>query len=172
MTRLKRTAGKPAPATALCLLWLTFKFQGFFPYTCHGWCSSLLLSRSSPLPRPPGGLSRGRWLDPLPEGRGLASLQKHLPGVVRHGARGRPVQRRHHGAVRLRHPALRLRARRLEGERRKRKKESRRKGAWESEREREKKSGKRWVENRCSSVGVVRLRGRGWEGGGKKMATR
>lgn len=91
---------------------------------------SLLPSPPTPLLRPPGGLSRGRGLDPLPEGRGLAPLPKHLPGVVRHGARGRPVQRRRHGAVRLRHPALRLRARRLEGERRKRK-ESRRKEARE-----------------------------------------
>ncbi|KAK5909606.1 hypothetical protein CesoFtcFv8_003520 [Champsocephalus esox] len=59
-----------------------------------------------------GGLGRGRWLDPLQEGSGLAPLQEHLPGVVRHGARGRPVQRCRHGPVRLRHSALRLRARR------------------------------------------------------------
>lgn len=65
---------------------------------------------SHPLwPPPPGGLRRGRGLDPLPESRGLAPLQEHLPGLVRHGARGGPVQRRHHGPVRLRHPALRLR---------------------------------------------------------------
>lgn len=69
--------------------------------------------------RPPGGLSRGCGLDPLPESGGLAPLQEHLPGVVRHGARGRPVQRRRHGPVRLRHPALRLRARGWEEEQRK-----------------------------------------------------
>lgn len=60
-------------------------------------------------PPPAGGLGRGRGLDPLQEGGGLAPLQEHLPGVVRHRPRGRPVQRRHHGPVRLRHPALRLR---------------------------------------------------------------
>jgi len=67
---------------------------------------------------PPGGLSRGRGLDPLTESRGLAPLQEHLPGVVRHGACGRPVQRCRHGSVRLRHPALRLRAHGWEGEQR------------------------------------------------------
>lgn len=59
--------------------------------------------------RPPGGLGRGRGLDPLPKSSGLASLQEHLPGVVCHRARGRPLQRRHHGPVGLRHPALRVR---------------------------------------------------------------
>lgn len=81
-----------------------------------------------PRPRPPGGLSRGCGLDPLPESGGLAPLQEHLPGVVRHGARGRPVQRCRHGPVRLRHPALRLRAHGWEGEQRRKR---------ESDRERE-----------------------------------
>lgn len=70
------------------------------------------LSPPTPTPhplRPPGGLGRGRGLDPLPEGGGLAPLQEHLPGLVRHRARGGPVQRRHHGPVGLRHPALRVR---------------------------------------------------------------
>lgn len=49
-------------------------------------------------------------MDPLQEGGGLATLPKHLPGLVRHGAGGWPVQRCHHGPVRVRHPALRLRA--------------------------------------------------------------
>lgn len=80
----------------------------------------LMFSFFSPLPlphwvRPPGGLGRGRGLDPLPEGSGLAPLQEHLPGVVRHRARGRPVQRRHHGPVGLRHPALRVRGRVVRG---------------------------------------------------------
>lgn len=64
---------------------------------------------------PPGGLGRGRGLDPLPEGGGLAPLQEHLPGLVRHRARGRPVQRRHHGPAGLRHPALRVRGRAVQG---------------------------------------------------------
>lgn len=68
-------------------------------------------------PHPPtsaayaGRLCRSCGLDPLQESRGLAPFPKHLSGVVRHGARGRPVQRRRHGLVRVRHPALRLRAR-------------------------------------------------------------
>lgn len=71
-----------------------------------------MFSLSSPPPlRPPGGLGRGRGLDPLPESSGLAPLQEHLPGVVRHRARGRPVQRCHHGPAGLRHPALRVRGR-------------------------------------------------------------
>lgn len=69
-----------------------------------------MFSLSSPLLWPPGGLGRGRGLDPLPESCGLAPLQKHLPGVVRDRARGGPVQRRHHGPVGLRHPALCVRA--------------------------------------------------------------
>ena len=56
-----------------------------------------------------GGLGGGCGLDPLQEGGGLAAVQEHLPGLVRHGARGGPVQRRRHGGVRLRDPALRLR---------------------------------------------------------------
>lgn len=68
----------------------------------------LLLIVPSLRPPPAGGLGGGRGLDPLQEGGGLAPLQEHLPGVVRHGPRGRPVQRRRHGPVRLRHPALRL----------------------------------------------------------------
>lgn len=64
-----------------------------------------------PLLRPPGGLSRGRGLDPLPESGGLAPLQEHLPGVVRHRACGRLVQRRHHGPAGLRHPAPGVRGR-------------------------------------------------------------
>lgn len=68
--------------------------------------------------RPPGGLCGSRGLDPLPESSGLAPLQEHLLGVVRHGARGRRVQRRRHGPARLRHPALRLRAFGREGEQR------------------------------------------------------
>lgn len=83
-------------------------------------------------------------MDPLPEGGGLAPLQEHLPGVVRHGARGRPVQRRHHGPVRLRHPALRVRARGREGEQRKKKKRVR-------ERVKEGNLGK----NHSSSVGFA-----------------
>lgn len=67
-------------------------------------------------PRPPGGIGRGRGLDPLQESRGLAPLQEHLPGVVCHGARGRPIQRCRHGPVRLRHLALRLRAHGREGD--------------------------------------------------------
>lgn len=80
----------------------------------------LLIVSSLPLPAcgPPGRLSRGRRLDPLPESSGLAPLQEHLPGVVCHGARGRPVQRCRHGPVRLRHPALRLRVLGREGRRR------------------------------------------------------
>lgn len=66
-------------------------------------------------PRPPGGFGRGRGMDSLPESRGLAPLQEHLPGVVCHSARGRPVQRRSHGPVCLRHPALRLRPHSSEG---------------------------------------------------------
>ena len=73
--------------------------------------------------RPPGRLGRGRGLDPLPESGGLAPLQEHLPGVVRHGARGRRVQRCRHGPVCLRHPALRLRARGREGEPRRKQRE-------------------------------------------------
>lgn len=71
----------------------------------------LMLSLSGP----PGGLGRGRGLDPLPEGGGLAPLQEHLPGLVRHRACGRPVQRRHHGPAGLRHPALRVRGRGCSG---------------------------------------------------------
>lgn len=76
----------------------------------------LLIVLSPPPPGAPlGGLGRGRGLDPLQEGGGLAPLQEHLPGVVRHGALGRPIQRRRYGRVRLRHPALRLRDARLGG---------------------------------------------------------
>lgn len=64
---------------------------------------------------PPGGLGGGRGLDPLPEGGGLAPLQEHLPGLVRHRACGRLVQRRRHGPAGLRHPALRLRGRAVQG---------------------------------------------------------
>lgn len=64
-----------------------------------------------PCLRPPGGLGRSCGLDPLPEGGGLAPLQEHLPGMVRHSARSRPVQRRRHGPDGLRHPALCLRER-------------------------------------------------------------
>lgn len=73
---------------------------------------------------PPGGLGGGCRLDPLQEGSGLAPLPEHLPGLVRHGASGRPVQRRCHGPVRLRHPTLRLRegAARKGGRKRERKK--------------------------------------------------
>lgn len=65
--------------------------------------------------RPPGGLGRGCGLDPLPKSSGLAPLQEHLPGVVCHRARGRPLQRRRHGPVGLRHPALRVRGRAVRG---------------------------------------------------------
>lgn len=119
--------------------------------------------------RPPGGLSCGCGLDPLPESSGLAPLQEHLPGVVCHSACGRPVQRRRHGPVCLRHPALRLRAQRWEGEQR------RKKRVGERERERE---GETWVdvisrmcgllieekeESRCTRV--TRKKG-GWFTGG------
>lgn len=80
--------------------------------------------------RPPGGLSGGRGLDPFQESGGLAPLQEHLPGLVRHRARGRPLQRRRHGRVRLRHPALCVRAHGREGDlRRKRESEKEREGS-------------------------------------------
>lgn len=56
-----------------------------------------------------GGLSGGRGLDSLQESGGLATLPKHLPGMVRYSARGRPVQRRSHGSLRVRHLTLCLR---------------------------------------------------------------
>lgn len=82
----------------------------------------LMFPFSSSWLRPPGGLGRGRGLDPLSESGGLAPLQEHLPGMVRHSARRRPVQRCRHGPVRLRHLALCLRACSQEGQQRKRKK--------------------------------------------------
>lgn len=49
-----------------------------------------------------GGLRGGRRLAALPEGSGLAPLQEHLHGLVRHRAHLRPHQRRHHGHFHLR----------------------------------------------------------------------
>lgn len=51
-----------------------------------------------------GGLRGGRRLAALPEGSGLAPLQEHLHGLVRHSAHLGPHQRRHHGHLHLRRP--------------------------------------------------------------------
>lgn len=57
-----------------------------------------------------GGFSGGCWLAAFTEGRRLASLPEHFPGLVRHGSCSRPVQRRCHGPAHLRHHAFRMRA--------------------------------------------------------------
>lgn len=52
----------------------------------------------------PGGLCGRRGMAALEEGRGLATVQEHLHGLVRDCAHLRPDQRRHHGHLHPRHP--------------------------------------------------------------------